>query len=103
MREFVEGSNFQYKMLKDSLVDNRCHIYRVILPPSFNMTNCRIGFEKEEVTNGYVLYIDKGLTCNSIGKFPLFNDWLHDGMLRFMDFNDIKKFLKKLSFLYTIR
>lgn len=100
MREFVVGTDEQFQMLKDSLADNRCHVFRCVLPSSFNMTNCRIGFEKEETTNGYVIYIDKGLACNSAGTFPLFNDWLREGTLRFMDFNDIKSFLKKLSFLY---
>ena len=99
MREFVEGTDAQYKMLKDSLIDNRCHVYRCVLPSSFNMSNCRLGFEKEEATNGYVLYIDKGLTCRCSG-FPLFHDWLAEGILRFMDFNDVKDFLKRLTFLY---
>lgn len=100
MREFAEGTDKKFEILKNSLVDNRCHIYRCVLPPSFNMANCRIGFEKEESSNGYIIYIDKGLTCNKAGAFPLFNEWLREGTLRFMDYNDMKSFIKKLDFLY---
>lgn len=99
MREFVEGNDNQYMMLKNSLNDNRCHVYRCVLPASFNRTNCRIGFEKERTTNGYALYIDKGLEFYNCA-FPLFNEWLRTGTIRFMDFNDVKTFLRKLNFIY---
>ncbi len=99
MREFVTGTDEQYRMLKESLEDRRCHVYRCNLPPTFNVPRCRIGFEKEDATNGYALFIDKGLTCRIRG-FPLFSDWLREGTLRFMDFNDVKVFLKRLSFIY---
>lgn len=99
MREFVFGSDTQYQMLKNSLEDNQCHVYRCSLPAAFSQERCRIGFEKERATNGYALFIDKGLTCNRTG-FGLFNDWLREGTIRFMDFNDVKAFLHKLIFLY---
>ncbi len=51
MKEFVLGTDAQYEMLKQSLNDDRCHVYeRCIFPSSFSRPSGRIGFEKEQAT-----------------------------------------------------
>ena len=97
MREFVYGSDKQYELLKKSLEDGRCHVYDCAFPESFSASGGRMGFEKDAVS--YILYIDRGLSRR--GKSPaLFKDWLSGGSLRFLDFSDMKAYLKSLVFLY---
>ena len=97
MKEFVTGSDEQFELLKTSLKDGQCHVYTCSFPSSFSKTSGRIGFEKDKIS--YILYIDKGITCTA-RKSPLMNEWLESGTLRFLDFSDLKAFLKSLSFLY---
>ena len=89
MREFVYGNDQQYALLKESLNDHMCHVSK---------NAGRIGFEKEGDT--YALFIDKGITCSKSNTSQLFRDWLSVGTLRFLDFTDMKVFLKSLKFLY---
>ena len=99
MKEFVYGTDAQYEMLKESLRDHLCHVYEhCAFPASFNRSFGRIGFEQEEDT--YALYIDKGLRCSSPADPRDFREWLSTGTLRFLDFNDMKVFLRSLSCLY---
>ena len=49
MKEFVLGTDAQYEMLKQSLNDDRCHVYeKCTFPSSFSRPCGRIGFEKEQ-------------------------------------------------------
>lgn len=99
MREFVFGTEQQYKMLRDTLEDHLCHVYRNCrLPSSCSLEMCRIGFEKEGDT--YALFIDKGITCSCSNVSGLFTDWIQSGTLRFLDFTDMKEFLRSLKYLY---
>ncbi len=102
MREFVYGSDTQFNDLKRSLQDGRCHVYNNCkMPPCCGGKCCRIGFE---MGNGvYTLLIDYGITCSKFSNtltMIQFKQWLSDGELKFLDFNDLKVFLKSLSFLY---
>lgn len=99
MREFVYGSDEQYDLLKDTLKDHLCHVFtNCAYPQCCNVSTGRIGFEKEEET--YALFIDKGITCSGNNIPALFREWLSTGTLRFLDFNDMKEFLKSLKCLY---
>jgi hypothetical protein len=99
MKEFVYGTDSQYTMLKESLEDHLCHVYsRCYMPGGCNREIARIGFEKEGST--YALFIDKGITCSNNHAPGLFKDWLADGTVRFLDFTDMKEFLRSLKCLY---
>lgn len=99
MKEFVYGSDHQYDILKASLEDHLCHVYKgCSLPSSCSQSNARIGFEKEG--NTYALFIDKGISCRSNRAPQLFKDWLAAGTVRFLDFTDMKEFLRSLKCLY---
>ena len=97
MKEFVFGTDQQYALLKESLKDNLCHVYRCKLPAGCTLPACRIGFEKE--SDSYALFIDKGI-CFSGNASNLFKEWLSVGTLRFLDFTDLKEFLRSLKSLY---
>lgn len=97
MKEFVNGTDEQYELLKSSLNDKKCHVYTCIFPTSFSRKTGRIGFEKDEIS--YILYIDKGITCTK-DQSALLKEWLEQGTIRFLDFSDLKSFLQSLSFLY---
>lgn len=74
MKEFVLGTDAQYEMLKQSLNDDRCHVYeKCTFPSSFSRPCGRIGFEKEQ--EGYALFIDKGLTCSCPAAEKLAEGW----------------------------
>ena len=99
MREFVTGSDEQYGMLKDSLNDYLCHVYKnCAFPPGCSRPAGRIGFEKEG--NSYALLIDKGITYAGSNAPSLFREWLSTGTLRFLEFTDMKEFLRSLRCLY---
>lgn len=99
MKEFVYGTDYQYELLKESLEDRRCHVYlNCNLPQGCNKDIARIGFEKEK--NAYALFIDRGICCSSDRAPALFKDWLAAGTVRFLDFTDMKEFLRSLKCLY---
>ncbi|MGN0485432.1 MAG: hypothetical protein ACI4HI_17980 [Lachnospiraceae bacterium] len=98
MKEFVNGTEEQYAMLKTSLEDHQCHVYHCIYPRCFSKSNGRIGFEREEAS--YALFIDKGITCSRKKMPSLVREWLNSGTLRFLDFTDMKEFLRSLKILY---
>lgn len=99
MREFVNGTDQQYVLLKESLNDHLCHVYKnCIYPHCLSRAGGRIGFEKEGDT--YALFIEKGLTCSKNNAPSLFLEWLSTGTLRFLDFTDMKEFLRSLRCLY---
>lgn len=99
MREFVNGTEAQYQLLRASLEDHLCHVYRnCSYPPGCSKTAGRIGFEKEGDT--YALFIDKGVAYARSGAPSLFQEWLSSGTLRFLDFTDMKEFLRSLKCLY---
>lgn len=99
MREFVYGTDHQYDLLKESLNDHLCHVYKnCSFPQCCSKSSGRLGFEKEGDT--YALFIDKGITCSKTNAPQLFKDWLAEGTLRFLDFTDMKVFLKGLKCLY---
>lgn len=99
MKEFVLETDAQYEMLKQSLNDDRCHVYeKCTFPSSFSRPCGRIGFEKEQ--EGYALFIDKGLTCSCPAASRLLKSWLKAGTLKFLDYTDMKVFLRSLTYLY---
>ena len=99
MVEFVHGTEHQYKMLRDSLEDHICHVYlNCTFPNCFSIPNGRIGFEKEGDT--YALFIDKGIRCSKRNAPSLVTEWLATGTVRFLDFTDMKEFLRSLTCLY---
>lgn len=97
MREFVYGTDEQYLILKTTLDDHLCHVFRCTLPSGCSTRRCRIGFEKDQ--NFYYLYIDKGITFNRRNEYR-FIEWLSQGTLIFNDFNDMKVLLKSFKTLY---
>lgn len=99
MKEFVQGTDEQYELLKASLNDNMCHVYgHCVFPASFSKSSGRIGFEKEGKT--YALFIDRGITCSKRNVPQDLLTWLSEGTLRFLDFTDMKVFLRSLTCLY---
>lgn len=99
MKEFVNGSDQQYALLKDSLEDHLCHVYKnCAFPPGCSRPTGRIGFEKESDT--YALFIDKGITYIGGNAPSLFREWLAAGTLRFLEYTDMKEFLRSLRCLY---
>jgi len=99
MHEFVNGTDEQFNILKESLNDRLCHVYpKRNLPRSCSQSTGRIGFENEG--DMYALFIDKGITCSSTNAPSLFHEWLAVGTLRFLDFTDMKEFIRSLSCLY---
>lgn len=99
MKEFVNGTDEQYALLKESLNDHLCHVYpNCAYPLCCSKPNGRIGFEKED--DVYALFIDKDVTCSRSDVPPLFLEWLSSGTLRFLDFTDMKEFLRSLKCLY---
>lgn len=99
MKEFVCGTDQQYSILRESLNDHLCHVYKNCqFPRSFSKSSGRIGFEKEGET--YALYIDKGISCSHPRAASLLHNWLSAGTLRFLDFTDMKEFLRSLRYLY---
>ena len=99
MIEFVNGTDRQFQMLRESLEDHMCHVYKnCSFPPCCSRPSGRIGFEKEGDT--YALFIDKGITCSGRSAPELFVEWLAAGTLRFLEFTDMKEFLRSLKCLY---
>lgn len=102
MKEFVTGTDRQYKILRDSLEDHLCHVYgNSTYPPGCSRGSGRLGFEKEGET--YALFIDRGMTCSNPAAPELFREWLSSGTLRFLDFTDMTQFLRSLKCLYEER
>lgn len=102
MKRFVDGNNVWYGELKSRLQDGQCHVFKNCnLPNCCSKNVCRIGFEKENGT--YSILVDYGITCSrkkgGISLY-LYKQLLSQGKLSFLDFNDLKIFLKSLSFLY---
>lgn len=99
MREFVYGTDEQYNMLKDMLNDNLCHVYyNCAFPACCSVPTGRIGFEKEGKT--YAMFVDRGMACSHSNAPDLFRELLSTGTLRFLDFTDMKEFIKSLKCLY---
>lgn len=99
MKEFVYGTDYQYDLLKDMLEDHLCHVYKDCEYPScLSRPSGRIGFEKERDT--YAVFIDQGMTCTGSNIPRLFSEWVRTGTLRFLDFNDLKEFMRGLKSLY---
>jgi len=99
MIDFVYGTDQQYEGLKVMLNDHLCHVFNnCSFPACCSRTSGRMGFEKEGDT--YALYIDKGIVCSNANAPQLFRDWLGEGTLRFLDFTDLKEFLRSLHCLY---
>ena len=102
MTRFYYKSDEDYKTLKADLEDGCLRKYKnVELPAGFNVPSCNIGIEKYDVDNStYVLYIDLGITCSTAilrNSHPLLKKLLQKGELHFLDFNDMKVFLKGLA------
>lgn len=99
MWEFVNGSDQQYEILKESLDDHLCLVYHnCSYPRCCSKESGRIGFEKERDT--YALFIDKGMHCSGNQVPALFCQWLETGTLRFLEFTDMKEFMRSLRCLY---
>jgi len=99
MKEFVFGTDDQYELLERSLEDGLCHIYSdCVYPQCCTPERGRLGFEKDKLS--YVLFIDKDIRCSGKRIPSLFREWLECGALRFLDFYDLKSFLKSLDILY---
>ncbi len=107
MTRFIYKSDEDYKALKTALEDGCLRKYKnVTLPAGFNVPVCSIGIEKYSVDNStYVLLIDLGLTCSTAilrNSHPLFEKLLKKGELHFLDFNDLKVFLRSLNSIYVL-
>lgn len=101
MIEFVYGSDQNFEILKNDLNDHLCHVYyNCSFPKCFSVRTGRLGFEKEVSTQSYALFIDKGISCSRNDVPSLLLDWLSAGTIRFIDYNDLKSFLKSLRILY---
>ncbi|MDO4344153.1 MAG: hypothetical protein Q4C50_05055 [Eubacteriales bacterium] len=102
MREFIDGTDEQFANLKKSLQDEKCHVYhKCKLPSCCSRQMCSIAFEKD--MDAYTLLIDNGIVCSkTLGgtALVLFRQWLAAGRIIFLDFNDLKEFLKSLWILY---
>lgn len=99
MIDFVYGTDQQYEGLREMLNDRLCHVFKdCSFPSCCSRRSGRMGFEKEGDT--YALYIDKGIICSNQKAPELFRDWLDVGTLRFLDFTDMKEFLRSLKCLY---
>lgn len=103
MKEFINGSDRQYQRLKEEIQDGtRCRVYEGCqLPACCNKSICKIGVEKERMA--YKLLIETGITCSkNTNEIELiqFKQLLSEGEMIFLDFNDLKVFLKSLDFLY---
>lgn len=99
MLEFARGSDQQFRELKASLEDGRCHIYRCTLPSGCSVQGARLGFEKIYGEN-YAVFLDKGIQCHRQNAPAQFRTLLATGTLQFLEFNDLKCFLKGLAVLY---
>lgn len=101
MRAFVFGADADYQWLRELLNDHLCHVfYHRAFPESFSKGEGRLGFEYDPNRRLYILYIDSGITCQRSDVPPLLSMWLQDGKLQFLDFNDLKQFLRGLGWLY---
>lgn len=104
MRKFVFGSDLQYQNLKAELEDDACHVFNNCeLPSCFSQRKCRIGFEKDYGV--YYLLIDSGISCSKNSGRQIMvqcRQWLSAGEYMFLDFNDMKSFLKGLRILYEL-
>ncbi len=99
MIDFVYGTDQQYEGLKQMLNDQLCHVFNNCrFPDCCSRAYGRMGVEKEGDT--YALYIDKGITCNKTDAPELFKDWLREGTLRFIDYTDMKEFLRSLHCIF---
>lgn len=121
MREIIYGSDAQFQSFKEELSDNLLHIYHNrILPPRCywgddsdgywsddQHRRTDIGFERDAVHGGvYILYINEGIKCAYSSEHPALRDlcrWFRDGRLIFLDYNDMKTFLRGLRWLYEVR
>lgn len=101
MDRFVFGTDLQFENLDRELKDGYCRIFSDIsLPSSFNVSQCRIGFEKHSETSSYKILIDNGITCYaSVPQY--FKNFLNEGEVNFMDFYDVKSFFRNLRCLYN--
>lgn len=101
MDRFVFGTDIQFDKLDQDLNDGQCKIYKNIsLPSGFNVSVCRIGFEKHRETSSYKILIDKGIKCTA--NVPLyFKSFLSVGEINFMDYYDVKSFFRNLHTLYN--
>ena len=102
MREFVEGTQEQFDNLKKSLEGGMLQVYHNCqLPACCSRRACRIGFEKED--GMYVVLIDNGITCSRRAfsrSMKQFQQWLEEGEIRFLDFNDVRDFFRSLIGLF---
>lgn len=102
MKRFVEGNDAFFNQIKKKVHGDVCYAFRNCeLPACCNKRKCRIGIEKSH--GAYVLMIDAGISCRKKRggiELTLFKQFLSDGQLIFLDFNDVKEFLRSLSFLY---
>lgn len=103
MREYIFGNEKQFKWFKGMLDDHQCHVYDCTMPPGCSPESSHIGFEYADGI--YRIWIDYGITCNKRNDDDIyltqFKQFLQDGQIMFMDFNDFKDFLANLKFLYS--
>ena len=103
MDRFVYGSDLQFDNLEASLQDGYCRVFSdVELPAGFNVSRCRIGFEKHSETSSYKILIDNGISCPAYAP-QYFKNFLSEGEVNFMDYYDVKSFFKNLRCLYSNR
>ena len=97
MREFVFGSDQQYRWLENLINDGRCHVFNnCTLPDSCTPSHCRLGFEKADAV--YVAYIDRGISTTS-GK-QSFAHFLQNGEAKFTCMEDMMEFFRSLKSLF---
>ena len=106
MKEFVLGTDAQYEMLKQSLNDDRCHTVRENMGGNDLEVVCSDTFRR--LYKFLILYGKDGSPDDSRvarhGRDPaasrLLKSWLKAGTLKFLDYTDMKVFLRSLTYLY---
>lgn len=102
MHRFINADNLWYKQFKSELEDGYQRVFRnCSLPYCCSRTGVTIAVQKDHYL--YRLSINGGVTCNTDVKnlnVKLFKQLLKYGEIMFLDFNDLKMFLKGLRILY---
>lgn len=103
MHRLIRYTDDQFAALKRKLQDEsrqEC-LPHCKLPPCCDKPECTVAFEKG---NGfYYMLISGGITCSKKGNNTTvlqFKQLLQNGSILFLDYNDLKTFLKNLTVLY---
>lgn len=97
MKQFVFGTDTQFRELDRQLDDGMCHVFKgCALPAGCTPATARLGFEKS--AGAYILYIDKNITATLV--HPEFLQLLAQGQTKFLCLEDMIFFLQSLQPLF---